>query len=144
MCGADHRSVVVCLLETYSSGSGLYNEESAACERCRAGFWPAPYFSAACLVCPTFGGAAAARLRQPCFTAPIIAEAARIGAVKQTRQSVLSGWLGWLGGHELAILILLFAIAAGVWAFAKLASEVEEGETSGFDRRILLGVRPRN
>jgi undecaprenyl-diphosphatase len=49
--------------------------------------------------------------------------------------------LGWLGGHELGILVLLFAIAAGVWAFATLASDVKEGETSGFDRRILLAMR---
>jgi undecaprenyl-diphosphatase len=61
--------------------------------------------------------------------------------VKQHRQGVLSRWLGWLGGHELGILILLFAIAAGVWAFAALASGVKEGETYGFDRRILLAMR---
>jgi undecaprenyl-diphosphatase len=61
--------------------------------------------------------------------------------LKQSRQGVLSRLLGWLGGHELGILLLLFAIAAGVWAFAALASEVKEGETSGFDRRILLAMR---
>jgi undecaprenyl-diphosphatase len=47
----------------------------------------------------------------------------------------------WLGGHELGILVLLFAVAAGVWGFAALASEVKEGETSGFDRQILLAMR---
>jgi undecaprenyl-diphosphatase len=62
-------------------------------------------------------------------------------AVKQHPQGVLSRWLGWLGGHELGILVLLFAIAAGVWAFASLASEVKEGETSAFDQRILLAMR---
>jgi undecaprenyl-diphosphatase len=61
--------------------------------------------------------------------------------VQQSGQSVLSRWLGWLGGHELGILVLLFAIAAGVWAFATLASEVKEGETYSFDRRILLAMR---
>jgi undecaprenyl-diphosphatase len=50
-------------------------------------------------------------------------------------------WLSWLGGHELGILVLLFAIAAGTWAFATLASDVKEGETYGFDRRILLAMR---
>ncbi len=50
-------------------------------------------------------------------------------------------WLAWLGGHELGILVLLFAIAAGVWGFGALASEVDEGETSGFDRRILVAMR---
>lgn len=49
--------------------------------------------------------------------------------------------LAWLGGHELGILVLLFAIAGGVWAFATLASDVKEGETSSFDRRILLSMR---
>jgi undecaprenyl-diphosphatase len=49
--------------------------------------------------------------------------------------------LAWLGGHELGILVLLFVIAAGVFAFATLASDVKEGETSGFDRRILLAMR---
>src|SRR6202167_2848514 len=61
--------------------------------------------------------------------------------VKQFRQGVLSRWLSWLGGHELGILVLLFAIAAGTWAFAELASDVREGETYGFDRRILLAMR---
>jgi undecaprenyl-diphosphatase len=46
-----------------------------------------------------------------------------------------------VGGHELGLLSLLFVIAGGVWAFAALASEVKEGETSGFDRRILLSMR---
>ena len=46
-----------------------------------------------------------------------------------------------MGGHELGILVLLLAIAAGVWSFAKLASEVNEGETYRFDRRILLAMR---
>jgi undecaprenyl-diphosphatase len=64
-----------------------------------------------------------------------------MSAVGQSRQSVLFRFLGWLGGHELGILVLLFAIAAGVWAFALLASEVKEGETSAFDRRILLSMR---
>jgi len=61
--------------------------------------------------------------------------------VRQSGQSVLFRSLGWLGSHELGILVLLFAIAAGVWAFATLASEVKEGETYSFDRRILLAMR---
>jgi undecaprenyl-diphosphatase len=61
--------------------------------------------------------------------------------MQQSRQSAPSRWLGWLGGHELGILVLLFAIAAGVWAFAMLASEVREGETYSLDRRILLAMR---
>jgi undecaprenyl-diphosphatase len=54
---------------------------------------------------------------------------------------MISKALSWLGAHELAVLVALFAIAAGVWAFVGLASEVREGETQGFDRRILLAMR---
>jgi undecaprenyl-diphosphatase len=64
-----------------------------------------------------------------------------MGVVTQSRQSVLFRSLGWLGGHELGVLVLLVAIAAGVWAFAGLATDVKEGETYGFDRRILLAMR---
>jgi undecaprenyl-diphosphatase len=49
--------------------------------------------------------------------------------------------LNWLGGHELAVLLALAGIAAGVWAFAGLASEVKEGDTRGFDREMLLAMR---
>jgi undecaprenyl-diphosphatase len=59
----------------------------------------------------------------------------------EVRQSRIFRWLGWLGGHELGILLLLFAIAGGVWGFAMLASEVKDGETYRFDRRILLAMR---
>jgi undecaprenyl-diphosphatase len=54
---------------------------------------------------------------------------------------MLSRALIWLGAHELGVLVALFSIAGGVWAFAGLASEVREGETRGFDRRILLSMR---
>lgn len=64
-----------------------------------------------------------------------------MSAMTPFRQSVLSRWLRWLGGHELGILVLLFGIAAGVWAFATLANDVQEGETNAFDRRILLSMR---
>jgi undecaprenyl-diphosphatase len=49
--------------------------------------------------------------------------------------------LNWLGGHELAMLLALAGIAAGVWTFGALASEVKEGETRGFDREMLLAMR---
>ena len=49
--------------------------------------------------------------------------------------------LAWLGGYELGLLLLLFAIAGGIWAFAGFASEVKEGETSTFDKTILLSMR---
>jgi undecaprenyl-diphosphatase len=49
--------------------------------------------------------------------------------------------LSWLGAHELGLLASLFVVAAGSWAFAALASEVQEGETTGFDKRIMLSMR---
>jgi len=60
---------------------------------------------------------------------------------RQSRQNVLLRSLGWLGSHELGILVILLAIASGVWAFVALANEMKEGETYGFDRRILLAMR---
>ena len=37
--------------------------------------------------------------------------------------------LAWLGRHELALLLAVGALAAGVWLFAALADEVMEGGT---------------
>jgi undecaprenyl-diphosphatase len=64
-----------------------------------------------------------------------------MGAVTQQRTHVFSRALAWLGAHELVMVLLLFAIGAGIWGFGVLASDVEEGETSAFDRRILLSMR---
>lgn len=47
----------------------------------------------------------------------------------------------WFGRHELATLVVLVLVAAGVWGFAELADEVMEGETSSFDERVLLAMR---
>lgn len=41
----------------------------------------------------------------------------------------------------MAVLVLLLAIAAGVWGFAELADEVMEGQTESVDQRILLAMR---
>ena len=49
--------------------------------------------------------------------------------------------LSWLGGHELGLLASLFVVAAGIWGFAALAGEVKEGETTGFDKSIMLSMR---
>jgi undecaprenyl-diphosphatase len=43
--------------------------------------------------------------------------------------------------RELAPLLLLIAIAGGVWLFAELAEEVGEGETQAVDRAVLLALR---
>ncbi|HEY3825919.1 MAG TPA: phosphatase PAP2 family protein [Bryobacteraceae bacterium] len=57
------------------------------------------------------------------------------------RRNALFRFLGWLGGHELGILLLLLTVPAGVWTFATLASDMRQGETNRFDRQILLSLR---
>ena len=49
--------------------------------------------------------------------------------------------LSWLGRHELAILLAIGGLAAGVWLFAALADEVMEGGTQKLDRKLLLALR---
>src|SRR6185503_2086398 len=50
-------------------------------------------------------------------------------------------FLTWLGGHEMAVLLALAGIVAGVWGFALLADEVLEGGTQAFVQRLLLAFR---
>jgi undecaprenyl-diphosphatase len=47
----------------------------------------------------------------------------------------------WLGRHELATLLLVVAVAAGVWFFAELADEVKDGDALPFDQAVLLAMR---
>ncbi|MEO8051965.1 MAG: phosphatase PAP2 family protein [Acidobacteriota bacterium] len=49
--------------------------------------------------------------------------------------------LAWLGRHELATLLAVGSLAAGVWLFAALADEVMEGGTRKMDRAVLLALR---
>jgi len=49
--------------------------------------------------------------------------------------------LAWLGRHELATLLAIGSLAAGVWLFAALADEVMEGGTRKLDRTLLLALR---
>jgi undecaprenyl-diphosphatase len=49
--------------------------------------------------------------------------------------------LAWLGRHELVVLVVVCAVAGGIWGFAELADEVIEGETQGIDERVLLALR---
>jgi len=49
--------------------------------------------------------------------------------------------LTWLGGHEMAVLLALAGVVAGVWGFAVLADEVLEGGTKVFDQKLLLAFR---
>lgn len=53
----------------------------------------------------------------------------------------LRGLLRWVGRHELGFHVASFALASGLFVFAKVASEVEEGELSSFDRALLLSLR---
>src|SRR5689334_15182554 len=47
----------------------------------------------------------------------------------------------WLHSRELAPIIALVFIALGVWTFVVIASEVLEGDTTAFDRTLLLAFR---
>jgi undecaprenyl-diphosphatase len=49
--------------------------------------------------------------------------------------------LAWLGRHELATLLAIGSLAAGVWLFAALADEVMEGGTRKLDSTLLLALR---
>ena len=54
---------------------------------------------------------------------------------------VRSAWSALLGRVETRLLLGLLAVTAGLGLFAKLASEVREGETGAFDRIVLLAFR---
>jgi undecaprenyl-diphosphatase len=56
-------------------------------------------------------------------------------------RNVLLRALAWLGRHELALLLAIGGLAAGVWLFAALADEVMEGGTQKLDRALLLVFR---
>jgi undecaprenyl-diphosphatase len=50
-------------------------------------------------------------------------------------------FLSWLGGHELAVLLAVAGMAAGLSLFAAIAGEVMEGGTRAIDRTLLLAMR---
>jgi undecaprenyl-diphosphatase len=43
--------------------------------------------------------------------------------------------------RELALLILVVAVAGGVWGFVGIADDVVKGQTASMDRRIMLAMR---
>ena len=49
--------------------------------------------------------------------------------------------LGWIGSREFSVLLVLFALLGSLWGFVELAGEVMEGDTSKFDRAVLLSMR---
>ena len=61
--------------------------------------------------------------------------------MERSSRSVHFRFLAWLGRHELAILLAIGGIAAGVWIFAMIADEVMEGGPQAFDRKLLLVMR---
>lgn len=62
--------------------------------------------------------------------------------MQRSSRKVHFRFLAWLGGHELAILLAIGGIAAGVWMFAMIADRVAEGGgPRAFDRRLLLAMR---
>ncbi len=56
-------------------------------------------------------------------------------------RSAWARWLQWLGGRELSLLVVLFALLTSLWGFVELAEEVVEGDTGNFDRSVLLAMR---
>lgn len=53
----------------------------------------------------------------------------------------LARFFGWLGRHELSVLLAFAALASGAWVFSYIASEVTQGDTQAFDRKLLLAMR---
>src|SRR5512133_575425 len=52
-----------------------------------------------------------------------------------------AGVLAWLSNHELTPLIAIILVTGGLFVFGSVASEVMEGDTTRFDRAILLAMR---
>ena len=64
-----------------------------------------------------------------------------MNSVKPPPQRVFVRLIRWLGGCEVAVLLAVVGIAAGVGTFALVASAVNAGDTQDFDRQILLAMR---
>ena len=48
-----------------------------------------------------------------------------------------------IGQHELGAVLSMLVLATGVWVFAEVLDEVQEGQTQGVDRMILLALREK-
>jgi len=53
----------------------------------------------------------------------------------------ISGFMHWLGAHELGVLIVVLLLVSGIWAFAELTEEMMEGETHSFDEKLITAMR---
>lgn len=50
----------------------------------------------------------------------------------------------WVGRHELGVIVATAGTALGLFVFAKLASEIGEGEARSIDRALLLALRDKD
>lgn len=57
------------------------------------------------------------------------------------RRNPIERLLAWLGSHERGVLLSGAGLAAGIWIFAFIASEVVKGDSMAFDRSVLLSMR---
>ncbi len=65
----------------------------------------------------------------------------KIERVKLSRLSGRFPLLSWLASHEVAVLMGIAVLTAGIWLFIAIADSVMEGHTQKFDERILLAFR---
>lgn len=63
------------------------------------------------------------------------------GAGLPDRGNGFFAWLAHVRRQELAAVIGMLLVFAGIWAFAEIADEVLEGEIQGLDETILLAMR---
>jgi undecaprenyl-diphosphatase len=49
-----------------------------------------------------------------------------------------------LGDHELGVLLAFAGIVSTIWLFAFIAAEMKEGDTTAFDKQILLAMRHKS
>ena len=69
----------------------------------------------------------------------------RAGERSRTAVDRFGSYLRRLRAREVIVLLVLLAVALGVWGFAEIADEVAEGETQHFDTWVLKAVRkPRD
>lgn len=63
-------------------------------------------------------------------------EAHATGVAEQFRRLIR-----WIGAHEIGTVLVLLVAAGGTFLFAKVASEISEGDAQSFDRSVLLATR---
>lgn len=61
--------------------------------------------------------------------------------MNQLPRTGLARLLSSIGRHELAILLAIAGVSAGIWAFGAIADGVMDGDAQAFDRKVLLAMR---